>query len=127
MDLAIKAAKYAKKKNIYLYHYAYPSLVNFDIFKDIEKELVYAVIKQESAFNPKAISRVGARGIMQVMPATAKIVSKGLKLNYSKKRLTSDMQYNAKIGSYYLYSLIEEHDSYLLALIGYNADRKSVV
>ena len=126
LDLAIKAAKYAKKKNIYLYHYEYPSLVNFDIFKDIEKELVYAVIKQESAFNPKAISRVGARGIMQIMPATAKIVSKGLKLNYSKKRLTSDMQYNIKIGSYYLNSLIEEYDSYLLALVGYNAGPRRI-
>ena len=126
LDLAIKAAKYAAKKNIYLYHYAYPSASNLDIFKDIEKELVYAVIKQESAFDPKAISRVGARGIMQVMPATAKIVSKGLKLNYSKKRLTSDMQYNIKIGSYYLNSLIEEYDSYLLALIGYNAGPRRI-
>ena len=126
LDLAIKAARYAEKNNIYLYHYAYPSASDLDIFKDIEKELVYAVIKQESAFDPKAISRVGARGIMQIMPATGKKMSKKLKLNYSKKRLTSDMQYNAKIGSYYLYSLIEEYDSYLLALIGYNAGPRRI-
>ena len=107
-------------------HYAYPSASDLDLFKDIEKELVYAVIKQESAFDPKAISRVGARGIMQIMPATGKKMSKELKLNYSKKRLTSDMQYNIKIGSYYLNSLIEEYDSYLLALIGYNAGPRRI-
>ena len=126
LDLAIKAARYAEKNNIYLYHYAYPSAGDLDIFKGTEKELVYAVIKQESAFDPKAISRVGARGIMQIMPATGKKMSKELKLNYSKKRLTSDMQYNIKIGSYYLNSLIEEYDSYLLALIGYNAGPRRI-
>ena len=125
-ELAIKASKYAEKKNIYLYHYAYPSLKNYKIYKDVEKELVYAVIKQESAFDSKAISRVGARGMMQIMPATANIVSKELKLNYSKKRLTSDVQYNVSLGSYYLYSLIEDYDSYLLALIGYNAGPRRV-
>ena len=47
-------------------------------------------------------------------------------LNYSKKRLTSDVQYNVSLGSYYLYSLIEDYDSYLLALIGYNAGPRRV-
>ncbi len=126
LDLAIKAARYAEKNNIYLYHYAYPSASDLDISKDIEKELVYGVIKQESAFDPKAISRVGARGMMQVMPATASKVSKKIKLNYSKERLTSDTQYNIKIGSYYLYTLAEEYDSYLLALIGYNAGPRRI-
>ena len=126
-DLAIRAAKYAKKKNIYLYHYGYPQPKNKnDIYKDVEKELVYAVIKQESAFDPKAISRVGARGMMQIMPATASKVSKKIKLSYSKNRLTSDAQYNIKIGSYYLYSLIKEYDSYLLALVGYNAGPRRI-
>ena len=126
LDLAMRAAKYAIKKNVYLYHFAYPSLNNFNIYKNLEKELVYAVIRQESAFDPKAISRVGARGIMQIMPATAKKMSKKLKLNYSKKRLTSDVQYNVSIGSYYLYSLIDEYDSYLLALVGYNAGPRRI-
>ena len=126
-DLAIRAAKYAKKKNIYLYHYGYPQPKNKnDIYKDVEKELVYAVIKQESAFDPKAISRVGARGMMQIMPATASKVSKEMKLSYSKNRLTSDVRYNIQIGSYYLYTLIEDYDSYLLALVGYNAGPRRI-
>ena len=126
-DLAIRAAKYAKKKNIYLYHYGYPQPKNKnDIYKDVEKELVYAVIKQESAFDPKAISRVGARGMMQIMPATASKVSKEIKLSYSKNRLTSDVRYNIQIGSYYLYTLIEDYDSYLLALVGYNAGPRRI-
>ena len=127
LDLAIKAAKYAQKKNIYLYHYAYPQLTNYkNIYKEVEKELVYGVIKQESAFDPKAISRVGARGMMQVMPATASKISKKIKLNYSKERLTSDPEYNIKLGSYYLYSLAEEYDSYILALVGYNAGPRRI-
>jgi len=127
LDLAIKAAKYAKKKNIYLYHYGYPQLINKnDIYKSVEKELVYAVIKQESAFDYKAISRVGARGMMQIMPATASKVSKQINLNYSKKRLTSDLGYNVKIGSYYLSTLVEDYDSYILALVGYNAGPRRI-
>ena len=63
---------------------------------------------------------------MQVMPATASKMSKQIKLNYSKKRLTSDAQYNIKVGSYYLHSLVKEYDSYLLALVGYNAGPRRI-
>ena len=125
-DLSIRAAKYAIKNNVFLYNYAYPSLRGFVMNKEIEKELVYGVIRQESEFDSKAISRVGARGMMQIMPATAKKVSSNLKLSYSKKRLTSDVQYNITLGSNYLNNLINQYDSYLLALIGYNAGPRRI-
>ena len=63
---------------------------------------------------------------MQVMPAKASKISKKIKLNYSKERLTSDPEYNIKLGSYYLYSLAEEYDSYILALVGYNAGPRRI-
>ena len=124
-DLAIKASNYGKNRNINLYHFGYPT-VSYKQVKGIEEELVYAVIRQESVFNIKAHSRAGARGLMQLMPATAKKVSKKIKLEYSKSKLKSNPQYNVSLGSYYLKSLIDEYDSYLLALVGYNAGPRRI-
>ncbi len=124
-DLAIKASRIAMKNNIYLYHFGYPS-INYKIFKGVEKELVYAVIRQESLFDTNAKSHAGARGLMQIMPATGKKISKKLKVKYSKSRLNSDPRYNVLLGSYYLNSLNKEYESYLLALVGYNAGTRKI-
>ena len=121
VDLAIKASNKAFGKNINLYHFGYPT-VSFKLTPGLEKELVYAVIRQESIFDAKAHSRAGARGLMQLMPATAKKVSKKINLKYSKSSLKTNPQYNVALGSFYLKSLIENYNgSYLLALVGYNA------
>ena len=125
LDLAIKASNKAFQNNIHLYHFGYPS-TSFKPVKNIEKELINAVIRQESIFDTNAHSRSGARGLMQLMPATAKKMSKKLNIKYSKNRLKSDPQYNVTLGSYYLRSLIEEYDSYLLALVGYNAGPRRI-
>ena len=124
-DLAIKTSNYGKNRNINLYHFGYPT-VSYKQIKGIEEELVYAVIRQESIFNIKAHSRAGARGLMQLMPNTAKKVSKKIKLQYAKSKLKSNPQYNVTLGSYYLKSLIDEYDSYLLALVGYNAGPRRI-
>ena len=90
-------------------------------------ELVLAVIRQESEFDQRANSHVGARGMMQVMTYTAKLIAKQAKLAYSKSRLKSDPDYNIKLGSYYLGSLLEEYEgSYPFALAAYNAGPKRV-
>jgi len=90
-------------------------------------ELVLAVIRQESEFDQKANSYVGAKGMMQLMTYTAKLVAKQAKLPYSKKRLTSDPYYNIKLGSHYLSGLLEEYEgSYPFALAAYNAGPKRV-
>ena len=68
-------------------------------------ELVLAVIRQESEFDQKANSSAGARGMMQLMTYTAKLVAKQAKLTYAKSRLTKDPNYNIKLGSFYLASL----------------------
>ena len=121
VDLAIKASNKAFGKNINLYHLGYPT-ISYKLASGLEKELVYAVIRQESIFDEKAHSRAGATGLMQLMPATAKRVSKKINLKYSKSSLKTNPQYNVALGSFYLKSLIENYNgSYLLALVGYNA------
>jgi soluble lytic murein transglycosylase len=54
----------------------------------------------------RANSHVGAQGLMQIMPYTAKLVAKQAKLPYSKSRLTSDPEYNINLGSHYIAGLI---------------------
>lgn len=84
--------------------------------------LVLAVIRQESGFDREAISRAGARGMMQLMPGTAKQVSRNLALNYTRDRLTTDPGYNIRLGQAYLAQMLERYaGSAPLALAAYNA------
>jgi len=86
------------------------------------KALAYAIARQESEFNPKAVSGAGARGILQLMPATAKTIAKRNGLPYSLERLSSDPAYNATLGAHFLGDQLKQFDgSYILTFIGYNA------
>ncbi|APG83894.1 lytic transglycosylase [Sinorhizobium americanum CCGM7] len=86
------------------------------------KALAYAIARQESAFNPAAVSAANARGLLQLLPATAKGVASRYGLTYSKDRLTSDAGYNATLGSHYLGEQIDRFGgSYILTFIAYNA------
>ncbi len=87
-----------------------------------EVSLTLALIRQESAFRPTARSYAGAQGLMQIMPATAKVVSKRLKMRYSRLRLITNSGYNMTLGQSYLGDLLRKfRGSYVLALVGYNA------
>ena len=87
-----------------------------------EVSLALALIRQESAFRVTARSHAGAQGLMQIMPATAKVISKGLKMHYSRLRLVSSPKYNMTLGQSYLGDLLKQFGgSYVLALAGYNA------
>ncbi len=88
----------------------------------IEAPLVMAMVRQESAFNPRATSGAGARGLMQLLPRTAYTVARRLKVRYSRSRLTSDSRYNLRLGQAYIAGLVQKYDgSYVLALAAYNA------
>ena len=87
-----------------------------------ERPLVLAIVRQESAFAPDAMSRAGARGLMQLMPATAASVARKLQVPYSRDRLTSDGIYNLTLGRWYVERLIDDFGgSYALAIAAYNA------
>ncbi|MCA1438914.1 lytic transglycosylase domain-containing protein [Ensifer sp. IC4062] len=86
------------------------------------KALAYAIARQESAFNPAAISAANARGLLQLLPGTAKGVASRFGLAYSKDRLTTDAGYNATLGAHYLGEQISSFGgSYILTFIAYNA------
>jgi len=119
-DLAIVVAKRAIRDGHGFLSKGYPQVDLPE--KAPESALVHAVIRQESAFSPGAISRVGARGLMQLMPRTAKKVAQRESLKYSMRKLLEEPDYNLKIGQSYLAGLIEKFDgSYILALTSYNA------
>jgi len=84
----------------------------------VDPRFIHAVIKQESKYDPKAVSHVGAEGLMQMMPATAKRF--GLKDPFDPKA-------NVEAGTKYLKWLLKRFDGDVsLALAGYNAGEGSV-
>lgn len=91
------------------------------------KALAYAIARQESAFNPSAVSSANARGLLQLLPKTAKAVAGRHGLVYSADRLTQDAGYNATLGAHYLGEQIDTFGgSYILTFIAYNAGPKKV-
>lgn len=86
------------------------------------KALAYAIARQESEFNTNAVSPAGARGLLQLMPGTARQMAKTAGLAYAPQKLTSDAGYNATLGSAYLDDQLARFDgSYVLTFAGYNA------
>ncbi len=120
-DLAVEAAKDASYDGITLLDEGYP-IPHLPPGGGVERPLVLAVSRQESAFDRKAVSSAGARGVMQLMPATASHVAREMRLPYSVARLTSDARYNLTLGSEYLSGLLGDFaGSYVLAVAAYNA------
>lgn len=86
------------------------------------KALAYSIARQESAFNAAAVSPANARGLLQILPGTAKGVAARHGLPYSQNRLTTDAGYNATLGAHFLGEQINDFGgSYILTFIAYNA------
>lgn len=86
------------------------------------KALAYAIARQESEFNVGAVSKAGARGLLQLMPATAKSVAARNGMSFSAPRLTTDAGYNATLGAHFLGEQLDRFNgSYVLTFAGYNA------
>ena len=128
-DFAIQIAKNASYEKRFYNELNYPVIDTPKIVNEKnmpKKEIVLSVIRQESEFDQRANSHVGAKGMMQLMTYTAKVVSKQAKLPYLKSKL-GDPVYNIKLGSYYLASLLEDYEgSYPFALAAYNAGPRRV-
>lgn len=86
------------------------------------KALAYAIARQESEFNAAAVSHAGARGLLQLLPGTAKSVARKAGMTFSQERLTTDAGYNATLGAAFLSEQLGRFDgSYVLTFVGYNA------
>ncbi len=124
-DFAIQVSKIASYQKRFHNKFNYPimSTPNYINTRKIpESALILSIIRQESEFDLKANSHAGAKGLMQLMPYTAKIVSKQAKLPYSKSRLTTDPEYNINLGSHYIAGLILQYNgAYPFAVAAYNA------
>ncbi|HEX3417939.1 MAG TPA: lytic transglycosylase domain-containing protein [Stellaceae bacterium] len=120
IDLAIAVAKRAIEAGTPLMIHGYP-VTAIPNGGTAEHSLLFAIMRQESAFERDAVSRVGARGLMQLMPATASFIANKMQLPFSADRLTADGIYNVLIGRGYLETLIDDFGgSYALAIASYN-------
>ena len=121
IDLAIAVAKRAIVAGTPLMIHGYPTTA-LPSGGNTEPALLFAIVRQESAFEPDAMSPAGARGLMQLMPATASFIANNLQLPLSIPRLTMDGLYNVTLGRGYLEHLIDDFGgSYALAIASYNA------
>lgn len=84
--------------------------------------IIHAIARQESQFNRDAVSRAGARGLMQLMPGTARETAGKLGLGYDAGALNADTDYNIQLGSSYFQRMLRYYGgSYPLAVAAYNA------
>jgi len=120
---AIAIADIARRKGFALDPFSFPTEgLPENARYAADKAAVYAVARQESLFQLDAVSHVGARGLMQLMPGTAKETATKVGVDYSRGRLTSDPAYNVLLGSTYLSDQLRRYDgSLLLAAAAYNA------
>jgi soluble lytic murein transglycosylase len=110
--------------------YAYP-VSGIPPFKsigpDVEQSIIFAIARQESAFNPAVVSPAQAYGLMQVTPDAGRYVCKKYGASFDLGRLKTDPVYNAALGAAELGGLIEDYrGSYIMTFAAYNAGRGSV-
>ncbi|WP_199229288.1 lytic transglycosylase domain-containing protein [Caulobacter endophyticus] len=122
-DLAMRAVRTAAQRGFILPERGYPLLDHHftPIPGAAETAFVYSISRQESNFDPRARSGVGARGMMQLMPPTAAGVARKLGESHSVDRLF-EPDYNMRLGSVYLGDMINRFSgSYIMAAAAYNA------
>ncbi|NND17542.1 MAG: lytic transglycosylase domain-containing protein, partial [Silicimonas sp.] len=120
--LAVMVGKQAAQRGIVVASAYYPVVDLRVPDMPVPRELALAIARRESEFDPVVMSGVGARGLMQLMPGTAKEVARYLELPYSRDRLVSDPAYNARLGTAYLDELMRTFDgNTVMVSAGYNA------
>ncbi len=125
-DLAVNIARRARANGTYIVSLGYPV---WDLKHDerAEQALVLSIIRQESNFSTDAVSPAGARGLMQILPSTAKQIARRKKKKFSAQMLNSNPDFNVEMGSAYFADMLKRFDgSYILAVAAYNAGPTNV-
>ncbi|WBH16388.1 lytic transglycosylase domain-containing protein [Sphingomonas radiodurans] len=120
-DLAVMVGRMAMQNGLTDYSaIAFPTVPVPSGYTD-QWTMIHAISRQESQFDRAAISSAGARGLMQLMPGTAREQAGKIGLPYDTGRLISDTSYNAQLGSSYFQRVFGSYGSYPLAIAAYNA------
>ncbi len=97
------------------------TLIYFESAKyGYDPEFILAIIQTESAFNPEAVSNVGAYGLMQLMPSTALEIAREVRIPYEGKSTLGRPDVNVRMGTYYLFKMMLQFKDVRLALVAYN-------
>jgi soluble lytic murein transglycosylase len=126
----LQLGKAATARGLPLYYYSFPTVsvpAYSSIGPDIDRATLFAIIRQESAFNPGDLSSAHAMGLMQVTPVAAQDTCKRFRCIFDVKRLKSDMPYNLQLGAAELGGVLQEYrGNHILAFAAYNAGRGRV-
>jgi soluble lytic murein transglycosylase len=124
-QMSLRIGKVAVAKGQNLFTYAYP-VTAFPGYKPLRKPpelaLLLGLARQETEFDSQIVSGAGAKGLLQLMPGTARHVCRDYKMKCDISRLLSDTRYNVTLASAYIADRMDDFDgSYVLGLTGYNA------
>ena len=126
-DLAVWTGRSARNAGSAFYYRAAFPMHRSGVPSGRSWSLVHGITRQESSFDRAAVSGAGARGLMQLMPGTAREQAGKMGMGYDYGRLTSDPSYNVMLGSAYFQRLVNTWDgSYPLAVASYNAGAGNV-
>lgn len=121
-ESAIAIARRAGRDGVVLLQSGWPVAAEIPADAGVEPALALGIIRQESSFDSATVSPVGARGLMQLMPATAKQLAQLLSTSISNTALTADPAINIRLGTAYLKGLLNDFDGAVpLAVAAYNA------
>lgn len=123
--LALRVAKRGIQKNIPVYDVAYPT-IGLPVYKGNgappDSALVMGLTRQESEFDPEAMSHAGARGLMQLMPATASMTARRHRISYGSKGDLLTPSVNLQLGMAHVSDLLSDFaGSYVMSIASYNA------
>ncbi|MFZ4762711.1 MAG: lytic transglycosylase domain-containing protein [Alphaproteobacteria bacterium] len=122
LETAVRIAKKTDQKFLTPLKLGYPLLPMNIRPQGVDLALVHALTRQESMFNPAAISPSDARGLMQLLPSTAKDTARKNDIDYDESRLTSDISMNVRLGSAYIGEMLQNFGNRQpLAIAAYNA------
>ena len=126
--MSVRVAKTASYNNLYLPNHLHPvvALPSYS-GNGPEPALVLGLTRQESEFDPAAVSSAGARGLMQLMPASARHAASTRGMTYRINDLTANPSYNIQLGMATISEYLERWGgSYVLAIASYNAGPNNV-